>query len=44
MNDISSRQFRIDIDHNVTGTMSSRLCSGHISQIDQDKTWTAVQV
>ncbi len=36
--DVSSKQFTIRINHNNTGTISQRLCSGHISQVDEQNT------
>ncbi len=41
---ITNKQFTIRINHNNTGTISPRLCSGHISQVNNRNTWTGVQV
>jgi len=38
------KQFTIHINHNNTGTISPRLCSGHISRLNDRDTWTDDQV
>lgn len=42
--DISSKQFTIRINHTNTGTIGQRLCSGYIGQIDDRNTSIVVQV
>ena len=42
--DISSKKFTISINHNNTGTISQRLCSGYISEVDDQDRLATVQV
>ena len=42
--DISSTGFTIRINHNNTGTIYSRLCTGRISQVDEQEQWALIQV
>jgi len=44
IDDISSKQFTIRINHNNTGTISERLCSGDITEIDDQNRLKADQV
>lgn len=41
---ISSSQLTIRIDHNNTKTISSRICSGQVSQVDEQDQWITIQV